>query len=185
MIRPLETPTLYGENVTLRRLKRSDRDDLKTAAGHRSVSRYLSFMPYPYTSDHARKLINRTHRWERRGLGCCFGISDNRSSRIVGVCDLFNYNHKDSLAEIGYWLGRDSWHRGFMSESVQLILRYAFQTLRLHRVYAVTSCRNKWSIHLLKKAGFAQEATWRSCTRRGNRWDDAFGFGLLKSEFKG
>ena len=45
-------------------------------------------------------------------------------------------------AEIGYWLGREFWGRGIMTEAVRAATAYALENLKLVRVFAVPFATN-------------------------------------------
>lgn len=50
-----------------------------------------------------------------------------------------------------YWIGESFWGNGIASESVELVINYAFSVLRLEEVYAYVYSQNKPSIRVLEK----------------------------------
>lgn len=64
-------------------------------------------------------------------------------------------------AEIGYWLAREHWGRGIMTDAVRAVTRYAFESLGLNRVFAVPFMHNRASARVLEKAGYVREAIMR------------------------
>jgi RimJ/RimL family protein N-acetyltransferase len=64
-------------------------------------------------------------------------------------------------AEIGYWLGELYWGRGFVTEALVAITRYAIDTCGLTRVYALPFASNRASCRVLEKAGYTLEARLR------------------------
>src|SRR4051794_24124655 len=60
-------------------------------------------------------------------------------------------------AYLGYWAGGPFAGQGYMREGMQLVLRYAFSELKLHRVEANIQPANTRSLTLAKKAGFRRE----------------------------
>lgn len=52
---------------------------------------------------------------------------------------------------MGYWIGESFWGNGIASESVELIINYAFSVLKLEEVYAYVYSQNKRSIRVLEK----------------------------------
>ena len=69
-----------------------------------------------------------------------------------------------------------------MSEGVQLILSFAFDTLRLHRVEAACLLSNQPSRDVLLKAGFTQEGLARRYLRINGEWRDHLTFGILRED---
>ena len=64
-------------------------------------------------------------------------------------------------AEIGYWLGEPFWGQGIVTEALVAVTRYAIDTCRLTRVYALPFASNKGSCRVLEKAGYTVEGHLR------------------------
>ena len=74
--------------------------------------------------------------------------------------------------------------QGFGSEVLQLLLRYAFTELNLHRVALNVFEHNPRAIHLYEKTGFTVEGRAREFLNRdGRRWDMIF-MGILQEEWQ-
>ncbi len=181
----MSLPTLRGSLVNLRSLRKSDAPSFQRHANDRRVARNLELLPHPYTMDDALEWVKRTHSLARKGHAYPFGIEEKQSGEIVGMIDLFGVDNFNKSAELGYWLGRRKWRRGYTTEAVHLIARYGFRQLALRRIYAYTLDRNHASYALLRKAGFTHEGTKRKARRKGNRWYDVHLVSMLREEFTG
>ena len=74
--------------------------------------------------------------------------------------------------------------RGFGTDALRLLLRYAFRELNLFRVSANIPAYNQPALRLFDKAAFKQEARRREAFHQaGKRWD-AFHLGLLREEWE-
>lgn len=62
------------------------------------------------------------------------------------------------------------------------MLRYAFETLRLHKVRADVAVGNHGSARVLEKLGFTREGTLREDRPIGALWVDHWRYGLLARE---
>lgn len=180
----MKLPILTGKLIRLRPLKRSDIESITTNANNPDVAKYLPLLPHPYTIDDARKWINISQALSRKNTGFHFGIERVSESGIIGVIGLDNLNRNDKNAETGYWLAQPYWGKGFVPEAVKLILGFAFDILKLHRVYAVTHGGNSRSIRVLEKAGFTHEGTWRKASWMDNVWSDVYAWGILEEEWR-
>jgi ribosomal-protein-alanine N-acetyltransferase len=100
---------------------------------------------------------------------------------LIGQSELFDLEGQ-SKAELGYWLGTDHQNQGFMTEAVRTVVRYGFDTMGLHRIYARTSTQNAPSLALLKKVGFIEEGILRQNDRRDGVWDDSALMAILRSD---
>jgi RimJ/RimL family protein N-acetyltransferase len=105
--------------------------------------------------------------------------------RLIGFLALFNHfwNHGDAWVAIG--LGEaDSWGKGYGSDAMQLVLRYAFDELNLHRVTLCVFEYNQRAIRSYQKVGFVEEGRIRGeFLRQGKRWDLIF-MGILRHEWQ-
>jgi [ribosomal protein S5]-alanine N-acetyltransferase len=69
-------------------------------------------------------------------------------------------------AELGYWLGPAHWGQGLMTEAVHAVIRFGFETMRLHKIAVQCMAENAASRRVIEKAGFrwvgrAEDDVWR------------------------
>lgn len=87
-------------------------------------------------------------------------------------------------AYLGYYVGARFANQGYMTEAVELIVRYAFKTLKLHRVEANIQPQNKASIALVRRAGFTKEGYSKRYLKIGGRWRDHERWAITVEEWK-
>jgi ribosomal-protein-alanine N-acetyltransferase len=75
-------------------------------------------------------------------------------------------------ANLGYYVDRSTNGRGVGTEAVGLVVRFAFERLRLHRVQAAVMPRNAPSIRVLEKNGFRREGLAPNYLRINGAWED-------------
>ena len=175
--------TIRGRRVNLRRLRKSDALSLRQYAKDREISRYTS-LPHPYRIQDAMSFIRQTHQKLRKGVAYELGIENKQRGRIIGMMSLFGIDKDNKNAEVGYWLGKRYWGTGIAKESLQLILDFGFNELKLRRIYAKVMHPNISSVKLLEKSGFSFEGRMRKHTFKNRRWIDHLWYGLLKEEWK-
>lgn len=177
-------PTLTGQKVTLRQLTKRDAEDFWQLANDKQVARYLANLPHPYSLEDGYAFIRRTHRQTRNRTDFAFGIVPHDLGKVVGAAGFHQYDQRNRRIEVGYWLGRPYWRKGYASEAVLLACRWAFEDLRVNRIQARVVATNDASSNLLLKLGFQYEGTWRMAEQMRGRWHDIKWFGLLKKDFK-
>jgi len=175
---------LQGNLVGLRILKKSDAEVFCPLVADRRVARYLSRLPQPYHIEDAQAWVKTTRQQARRRESFSFGIEGQREKAIVGMISLMEIKWEDGVAELGYWVGRPYWRRGYAYEAVHFMLRFAFEELKLYRVFAQVLETNKASSNLLRKAGFVPEGISRKSRFQNGRRLDMVSFGLLRPEFR-
>ena len=102
---------------------------------------------------------------------------------LVGDCALKIEEHDERQAEIGYTLSRAYQGRGIASEAVSCVLEYAFVTLGLHRVIAITDCENAASVTLLERLGLRREGHFRQNVWFKGKWGDEYLYAMLREEW--
>lgn len=102
-----------------------------------------------------------------------FVICLEEDDRIIGDVGL-SFVARGSLQScmIGYSLDADYNGKGYMTEAVKQVVRYAFEELKFHRIVGEASPRNPGSIRVLEKAGFQKEGLARSNVKINGVWQD-------------
>ncbi|GMA86662.1 hypothetical protein GCM10025868_19120 [Angustibacter aerolatus] len=85
---------------------------------------------------------------------------------------------------MGYVLAERVWGRGYATEAARAVLRWAFDTLDLHRVQAEVDTRNAASARVLQKLGFVLEGTLREDCVVAGEVSDTWVHGLLRREWR-
>jgi RimJ/RimL family protein N-acetyltransferase len=86
---------------------------------------------------------------------------------------------------VGLSIGaRENWGKGYGTEMMHLLLRYAFMEVNLRRVTLAVFEYNPRAIRTYEKAGFRHEGRVRGRLKRdGKRWDMLI-MGVLREEWK-
>jgi ribosomal-protein-alanine N-acetyltransferase len=73
---------------------------------------------------------------------------------------------------LGYWISEPYARQGLMREAAELVLRFAYEDLKLHRVEAACLPDNEASRHLLLSLGFIEEGLALAYLRINGQWED-------------
>jgi [ribosomal protein S5]-alanine N-acetyltransferase len=85
---------------------------------------------------------------------------------------------------IGYWIDVEHAGRGYVPEGVALIIRYGFETLRLHRLEAAIVPRNAKSRRVAEKLGLRDEGTARRFLQIRGIWEDHVRYAITLEEWE-
>ena len=170
--------------VYLESLSIDDADSIAMNADDREIAYNLGILtfPHPYKREDALRFIEKATQDFIEGKQAHFGIHINEG--LIGVegynsLDLINRN-----GEIGYWIGRGQWRKGYGKEAVRLLVGFGFEVLKLHRIQAKVFTFNKASSSLLESLGFKKEGTMRGGSSDGKKYLDSDLFSLLEDEYK-
>ena len=114
-----------------------------------------------------------------------FTIRAKADDRLIGraAVQWIEWANGNGFLRLGIGAAEDRC-KGYGSQALGMLLRFAFAELNLFRVSAIAAEYNEGAIALLKKFGFVQEVCRRkSLERDGRRWD-LLVFGLLNDEWR-
>ena len=114
-----------------------------------------------------------------------FTIRAKADDRLIGKAAVqwIEWTNGNGFLELGIGAAEER-GKGYGTQALRLLLRFAFAELNLFRVSAIVPEYNEGAIALLKKFGFVQEVCRRqSLERDGRRWD-LLVFGLLYDEWR-
>jgi len=121
----------------------------------------------------------------KRDADACFLVCRRSDNAILGSISLSQiYRGGFQSAYLGYHIGADFAGQGYMTEAVELMLRYAFAKLRLHRLEANIQPGNEASIALVKRAGFVREGFSRRYLKICGRWRDHERWAILAEDWR-
>src|SRR5439155_10095812 len=86
-------------------------------------------------------------------------------------------------AFIGYWIDEALAGRGYVPEGVVLLLRYAFETLHLHRLEAAIVPRNLASRRVVEKLGLREEGTAARFLQIRGVYEDHVRYAIITDEW--
>ncbi|MGA7861783.1 MAG: GNAT family N-acetyltransferase [Thermoplasmata archaeon] len=172
---------LRGRLVELWPLRVSDAPALDRILRDRTATRFL---PPRVRQETGRQFVTRILREQGRGEGTPFAIRPVGAEEPIGQTRLLNWSPLEREAEIGFWIRRKYWGRGFGAEAVWLACRFGFRSMSLHRIEAIVVVGNVGSRRVLENVGFQEEGRSRQSARLGARWIDAWRFGLLRGELR-
>lgn len=114
-----------------------------------------------------------------------FTIRAREDDRLIGkvAIEWIDWTNGNGWIRLGIGAADDR-RRGLGSQTLGLILHYAFAELNLFRVSAMVPEYNEGAIRLLKKFGFVEEVRRRQAVQRDGRTWDLLSFGQLRSEWE-
>jgi [ribosomal protein S5]-alanine N-acetyltransferase len=125
------------------------------------------------------QFVRRVLQEQRQGTGFGFTILRARSADVIGQIRLMNWTRMERQAEVGYWLQRKHWGKGYGTEALRLVCSFGFESLRLHRIVASVVEGNAASTKVLEKVGFRLEGRRRLAARLSRGWANTLEYGLL------
>ncbi|WP_110515080.1 GNAT family N-acetyltransferase [Herpetosiphon llansteffanensis] len=178
-------PVLETERLLLRQPVLADRDPMFAIMADPQVLRYFGQLPME-TPEQAENRLNSLKRSFEQKIGVRWAITLHEHGEWIGSAGFWRFESEHARAEIGYELAAHSWGKGIMTEALQAILQFGFETLKLHSIEAQIHPDNQGSRRALEKVGFHQEGLLREnyFDIVENRFTDTVVFGLLGADWR-
>ena len=142
------------------------------------------------SSSRAMQSPRATLKWMEEEVGelspasYYFSIRTLEGDRLIGELglDVVNWSGRDAFVGLG--IGESEyWGRGYGTDIMNVLLRFAFTEINLHRVTLTVFEYNPRAIRSYEKAGFRHEGRLRKVlNKEGRRWDILF-MGILRDEW--
>jgi [ribosomal protein S5]-alanine N-acetyltransferase len=116
------------------------------------------------------------------GQSYAFGLFT--AGLLIGEVNLNNINRGPlQCGTIGYWIARQHAGKGYVPEGVVVLLRFAFEELRLHRLEICIVPRNTPSRRVVEKLQIRDEGTATRYLEIDGVWEDHVRFGITAEEW--
>jgi [ribosomal protein S5]-alanine N-acetyltransferase len=177
-----ELPTLETTRLRLRPFTLADSKELQRLVGEREIADTTLNIPHPYEDGMAEAWIS-THcsAFEAKET-VTLAVEARDTGMLVGAVGLRLHLSNES-AEIGYWIGRVYWGRGYCTEAARAMLDYAFRRLGLNRVHAAHLSRNPASGRVMAKLGMTHEGRQRQHVKKWGVFEDIEKYGILRRDY--
>ena len=147
------TDFLKTERLILRRWKESDADSLFEYASDPDVGPIAGWPPHK-SAEESLNVIRTVFTGAE-----CYAICEKGSEKAIGAIELKLNGHtdmteRDDECELGYWLGKPFWGRGYMPEAARALLRRGFEELGMRCIWCGYYEGNTKSRRVQEKLGF-------------------------------
>ncbi len=176
-------PVLVGKRVILRELRASDATSLFAMLTTEEVSRFIS--PPPTTVDGFERFIGWTLRMRELGQYACFAVTLHGSDTAIGIFQVRELEPGFGNAEWGFAIGSEYWGSGAFIDGAEQVVKFAFETVGVHRLEARASVKNGRGNGALRKIGAVQEGVLRRSFLRNGEYHDQVLWSILDEDWFG
>jgi len=174
-------PVLTGAQVVLRELRASDAPSLFALLTTEEVSRFIS--PPPTTVEGFERFIAWANRQRQAGSYACFAVTVEGADTAIGIFQLRELEPGFGTAEWGFAIGSPYWGTGVFQEGARLMIRFAFETVGMHRLEARAAVRNGRGNGALRKIGAIQEGVLRKSFLKNGEYLDQMLWTILDEDW--
>ncbi|WP_119969410.1 GNAT family N-acetyltransferase [Shewanella japonica] len=137
------------------------------------------------TEKEAINLINADLAGFIEGKSVRWAIRDKETFKFIGGCGINHFEESNHVAVIGYEFKRNSWGKGYATESVRKVIEFTFSEKcpkHVNKIEAYVMIGNRASEVLLEKLGFKCDGILRQHGFWKGAYHDLKVFSLLRSD---
>lgn len=176
-------PPIHTPRLILRPFRLADVDRVAALAGDREIALNTLNIPHPYTRRHAEDWITSHAAQLERMESVTYAVTLREDGLVIGAAGLI-FDPPNDVAELGYWIGKPYWGRGYAAEASRALVGWGFTQYDLHRVHASHFPRNPASGAVLRRIGMRHEGRLREHVKKWGEYLDLERYGILRSEFE-
>ena len=136
---------LESKRLIFRLFENNDKEKLITLLNDENISRWMDNVPFPYLEKHANWWIETGSKKKYQ-----YAIVHKESNKLIGSLKI------TLSGEIGCWIGKKYWKKGYATEAIERIKQFGFSELKLEKLWAATNKNNLAPFELMKKTGFTR-----------------------------
>jgi RimJ/RimL family protein N-acetyltransferase len=148
---------IHTERLVLRPLQANDAQPLFALFADWEVIRRLSMPPWPYALEDAHSFIREHLNQDLARTTFAIMLTDALIGGIDVRMNPANQSQRGPGPNLGYWLGRPYWGRGYMSEAARGFLARVFDAGLGDHVYSGAFADNAASLRVQEKLGFVRD----------------------------
>lgn len=175
-------PIIETKRFLLRNMKPEDAAEMFVFMANRETMKFIT--PHPVESiEEVEADIKSSMEKYQLEKEIPWVIVDRNTDEVIGSFRFHKLNFWHKKAEMGVVIRKEDQNSGVMTEVLEKMLAFGFDTLGLNRIVGDIFAGNKGSEKLLMKYGFQKEGQLRQTDFDGSRYHDTVVYSLLKSEY--
>ena len=172
---------LVGPHIKLRALEPGDVDLLYDWENDTSIWKVSNTLtPFSKFQIESYVLHAQNDIFSARQLRLMIDLLNHGNNPIpIGTIDLFEFDPDNLRAGVGILIREPFREKGYAFEAMEILIRYAFNTLHLHQLFCNVSPDNVTSLHLFEKLGFVRCGIKKDWINEGKKWNEEWMFQLI------
>ena len=177
----MRNPFLVGAKVYLRAVEPEDAPRIVPWFNDAEVARFLlRYRPLSVIEE-----IEFLQKLRHSDTDLALGIALRETDELIGMSGMHHIDARNRHASFGITIGeKQHWSKGYGTEATGLMMRHAFGTLNLNRLWLHVYEYNPRALRVYEKLGFRVEGRLRQDTFRDGRYWDTIVMGVLREELE-
>jgi ribosomal-protein-alanine N-acetyltransferase len=176
-------PILETRRLLLRRIEPLDARAIYRLAQDAEITRYVAWEPHKTLRD-TKEYIRLFNEEYQKGVCFDFVIAAKKRDEVLGLIGCVDIDETNKSLEIGYWLGREFWNNGYMTEALTALIDFCFRDLDMERLSAKHFEENAASGRVMQKAGMTFEGPLRKAEFVKGRYWNIKVYSILREDWR-
>ena len=147
------------------------------------VTEHMLWVPHKDMAESEASIRKALGRYET-GKFYRWAITLAEGDGIIGIIDLLRFDEEAGSCSFAYMLGEEFWGRGYGTEAVKEVFRFAFEELEISEILADHFAENPASGAVMRKAGLTYTHTIPGLYEKNGIRHDAPQYRLTREEWK-
>jgi len=177
------TQILETERLILRPFVKGDAQDMfDNLAGDDEVTKYMNWV----TQQSIEETKNTLEKWTQRYAEEDFynwAIEIKETQNNIGFISVVSCDEIVEKVELGFGIGKNWWHKGVMTETLNTVIDFLFKEIEVQRIQASHDTNNPNSGKTMQKCGMKYEGTLRRAEITNNGICDVSYYAILADEY--
>ena len=170
---------ISGKNITLRAMEPTDVDLLYELENQMEMW-YLSNTITPFSRFVLEQFVLNSHQDIHTTKQLRLMIDLPSEEACIGTIDLFEFDPTHKRVGLGIILATKYREQGYAAETLDMVLKYCFETLLVHQVYCNILSENERSLELFKSRGFEKSGLKKDWILTRDGFHDEYHLQLIK-----
>ena len=176
-------PEFESDRLRFRKIILDDSKEIFLIRSNDDVMKYMD-VPRHYSVSDSEKLLRSIEDFFKNEKGINWAIIEKDSNAFIGYIGFIRIFSEHCRAEIGYALKPQYWGKGYMYETINRLVKFGFEEMKLHSIEANVNPLNERSKKVLERVGFKKEAHFRENYLFNGNFLDSIIYSLLEKDLK-
>lgn len=175
-------PELESERLFFRRYTKDDSKPIFRLRSEPHVLKYIDMYPIQHLHQ-AEEFIEKNLDYFNKKEAISWAIIEKKTGLFAGNFAFWRLQPEHCRCEIGYALLPEFWGKGYISETLKVMLDFGFNKFSLHSIEAQVNPVNHKSVRVLERAGFKREAYFKENYLFDGKYIDTAIYSLLETDY--
>jgi len=173
-----------GELIKLRKFLQKDIDRIMEIFPDKKITDgigiTLSNKPPKITRKFEKTWLKKTISNYRKKKPKEYNLAITLDNILIGSIGMNKIDYENKNLEVGYWIGREYWGKGYATKALRLFLDFVDKKYQPKRVYGFAFTFNPGSRRVMEKCGFKLEGIRKNIKKGIGKFYDDYMLALTK-----